>query len=443
LVLSLLPNDNTVDWQNTSPNVAGSYVASVYGDWAKTPEGTDYVQNLYNPPTTPSGTVPPTGLTTTEPSPTKKGIEVITEGGYDFVVERDDTGKIVGYEKLGVSKESSQDVSPDTLAGLNYQRERDASDLRRQQLGTQMEQANAYASTVWKGIQENNPLNEYNQTKQQELYDAYEKGKAEILNTMPASAWASKYLKSTEPNPYKPKQQTNALEASGRQLEQLKVQKDYYTEQLKALNKNIKDPENPTYLDTNTKTLLSFAKAQIKDADDRINNLELSNSGVITPAIQRLMDKNPGSTYMDIMQAASEYMNNPGAEGTVKGQKLPAYEGLDMETKQLLSAVGGELYYEPSAAPKEPELNIPDWMRSMLEGSPSVVKGRDTSKWAKAITPSGQGWASLVPSQRDAWADYAEQTLQGSSNDLVSSMNMQRPQNLRLGKSWAAAKGRY
>jgi hypothetical protein len=352
-------------------------------------------------------------------------------------------------DTLGLGTTSNKGISDEYQAGLAWEKEKFGmqqdlanQDYNRQILGKQMEDSSAYAATVWKGIQENNPLNEYREDIKQQLYDEFERGKKAAEDSLEPADFVGRYLTKSVKNPNNPPRQTNALEDSSKQLEQLKVQKDYYTEQLKALNKNIKDPENPTYMDTNTKTLLSFVKAQIKDAEDRISTLNLSNSGAITPAVQRLMDKNPGSSYMDIMQAASEYMNNPGAEGTVKGQKLPAYEGLDMETKQLLGAVGGELYYEPYVEPKEPELDIPDWLQPMVEGEPTSVKGTDVKKWASAITPSGQGWNRLAPTQKNMFASYADKTGR-TAEDLYSSMQMQLPKTLQLGRNWSASKRFY
>jgi hypothetical protein len=422
---------------------------------------------LFAPKTTiPGGTVPLTDTTgTTYPPGTDMVGDVsaweyfgITKEQYekDKIQARAIGMDIATYEKqkaeflaeqMGIG--GNKGISAEYQAGLEWEKQKFGmqqdlanQDYNRQILGKQMEDSSAYAATVWKGIQENNPLNEYREDIKQQLYDEFERGKKAAEDSLEPADFVGRYLTKSVKNPNNPPRQTNALEDSSKQLEQLKVQKDYYTEQLKALNKNIKDPENPTYMDTNTKTLLSFVKAQIKDAEDRISTLNLSNSGAITPAVQRLMDKNPGSSYMDIMQAASEYMNNPGAEGTVKGQKLPAYEGLDMETKQLLGAVGGELYYEPYTAPKEPELDIPDWLRPMVEGEPSSVKGTDVKKWASAITPSGQGWNRLVPTQKNMFASYADKTGR-TAEDLYSSMQMQLPKTLQLGRNWSASKRFY
>jgi len=401
-------------------------------------------------PTIPSGVLP-TDTTGGKPAPAGGGglaslgqPEVITIGGYDFALIRGVDGSIQEVRNLGASKESSQDVSPDTAANIAWQREQLATDRQTKLMELARQHSEQYTADIWRGISETNPLSQFYPQAQPLSEDAksWDAMKAEVMAGTDPTSYFDRYLISHKENPYvpkvQPKPQGTKLEEVGRLLNEYKVQKEFYQAQIDATEKQLGDDTNPLLRTPQVKDMLTHFQAQVDDANNRIQGLKAIGTGTghIGGGISQLM-ADTGMSYMSGITTAMDYMNNP---------EKPEYMSLPMETKQALTYAALDAGYgenQGGGVAPEPSFDIPDWMQSHLE-KPSwgvPAKGLDATKWPKLTTPSGQSWAQLSPGQQGMWSSWAKVT-EGAARpgDLYASMKSQLPQNLSLGKTWASAR---
>jgi hypothetical protein len=261
---------------------------------------------------------------------------------------------------------------------------------------------------------------------QQQLEQAFEQAKTDLLDTLKPSDWVSRWLVTNKKNPWS-KATSVGEQSTNETLQDYQEEEKFYAKQIKAIQEQINDPNNPL-LQKDAQPMMDYLKANLDNAKQK--QLDIQAGSYAGTSMKNLMDTT-GMSYSTALKTALDYANNP---------EKPEYSNLSMEERQSLSYAAMDAGYgQESATPSAPKLDIPTWMQGTIEGTPSYVSGTDTSKWAKSITPSSQQWNTWSPTQQSMWGNYTYQTGgEESVNDLVASMETQRPQALRLGKTQKA-----
>jgi hypothetical protein len=265
------------------------------------------------------------------------------------------------------------------------------------------------------------------------LQAEFEKMREDILSSLEPTDWAQKWVVNNYENPYVT-QPENPTQAQEDYINQLTSEKSFYESELERLQSKLDDPYNPLYLDQTTLNSMTMLKNKIEGLQ---RNIDASTLGADVPkysGIGQVM-QNFGWDYTTALQVIQDY----AASGDLsKWGQIPE---LTPQQKIALDEAATQWKGDTQAMNKQNvnNLNIPTWLQPMLAGNASQVSWNpktQTGNWAEAITPSGQMWGQLNPTQKSLWGSYLSTSGQ-SAEDLQSQMEQQLPKNLNLGRTWA------
>ena len=223
-------------------------------------------------------------------------------------------------------------------------------------------------------------------------------------------------------NPYSPPPQETTEEALDKNNQKIK----FFEDELKTMQARTKDPTDVLFESSAVTTRMNELKTAI--AGLKANKEQLEVQG-LWPGIHVAADElgvDPKSLW-----ERSGILWERGAEAA-------ELAGMGEEQEQILESIAGGRYAGTMAGQPRPReemaLQTPSWLRSMQEHPSETIPFNGASR---AITPSGQKWGRLSPSQRQQYYGYAEHAGQ-RPEDLMWQMDIQKPRPLTLGRRWAA-----
>jgi hypothetical protein len=366
--------------------------------------------------------------------------EQITQMALDSGLTEEEVRRQLAFNTAGLKTTADSSISPDTQAQIDYAREQSDQDRRNQLLATQKAGAEQSSASTWQSI--NNAQQEWSQgtsasqkQRQQELNDAYEQARADMVASLNPTDWVQKHLISNKPNPYTLPETLNTVTSDEDKALNLKESISFYSSQVKALEEQINDVNNPL-LQKDSQQMMDYLKGNLQNAKQQQADLQAGKVG--SQAMKNLMEST-GMSFNSALRTTLDYSTNPND---------PKYQNLSMQEKQALSYAALDAGYagygsdSGGSVKKEPELDIPDWLRpSIGGGNVASVKGTDVTKWAQPVTPSGQLWNQWNPTQKEMYSSYAKGQGSQRPDDLVSQMQMQTPRNINFGNYWKSARG--
>lgn len=101
-------------------------------------------------------------------------------------------------------------------------------------------------------------------------------------------------------------------------------------------------------------------------------------------------------------------------------------------------ASGGATVGRPSPY-VETRTKVPTWLQTAAGVGKYVPP---EGQKIPILTPSGQSWSALSPTQKEMWGGLANTVGQRSESDILNQMQVQLPQNPSLGRRWQPARAR-
>lgn len=323
-----------------------------------------------------------------------------------------DTGEITPWQQAQLDFQKQQFEWGKTQAEIEAQN-------KRNELWTANQQAQE--AQFWSGM-----ANKQAQAgiDQNAIYEkAYEDARQSMLSSLSPTDWVQKYQVTNMTNPY-----TKSEPGTREQVDTMIQERRDISDAIKEMESQANDPNNPATLET-MKNALAYLKSERDRLGSDIMGFKLGQIGGLSE-VKRVADT-VGTSYWDALNKSITYAQNPDS---------PEFADMSMEEKQAIGIAARTFMVAPAKV-EEPTLNIPDWLQPAIgAGTTTKVTGVNATKWPSPVTPSGQYWNKLTPTQQAMFGSYA--TAQGSQNpnDLVSQMRMQTPRNLNLGKYWKSSR---
>lgn len=307
----------------------------------------------------------------------------------------------------------------------------DASRLQGEKWAAQTASANAWLTNTLNYNTQENAMME----RQKALEEGFEQGRQlslRELNADPYKNWLTISDVKAKKNPYTVGD-VDPVVANEIEVKKIDNSIKYYTDKLKELDQQLKDPTNPTYANSDyldAKDQLSNILSSLKDRRFEVEGGVDFTGGYMKNAldtVNNLPGKNllgmPDTNYNEIAKMAWEYGTSP--------QKYPA--GIGGIPKEQLAVIYEAMNAGGSPAPVDRGTRTPDWLKTFTPGIGEYIPREGAV--AQGITPSLQSWNRLAPTQRSMLSGYYERAGQ-NTDDMLWSMDIQTPKNLGLGRTW-------
>jgi|6_EtaG_2_1085325.scaffolds.fasta_scaffold01346_2 hypothetical protein len=366
------------------------------------------------------------------PVTTRPRVETIDGVRFLVVTAPDGT---VRYEPYGEAP--TQDVDEGPTEWQQYQMQKDVEDRNwaRQQEEEANERAQQGLLAEQYGYQAQRLANygrdvdaeraELKRLKNEMEYDSFIRSRIAALSASPRS-WIDLYKWQNEPNPFAVQQRTPEEEVVAAEKE-VKL----YQAASNILSKREKDPTDPLFVSANPnisnqpltpeQTFAAGIRQRLRNAEDKLIEFTIPTEAEAGAA------DITGTTPEKIRGLAHQWASN---------REHPDFANVTPEEQRALMAVAMESGFGDKPAPPAPTMpEIPRWLQTA-----SGITGRVPKTRQPMLTPSGQSWSRLNPTQREMFAGLSDFAGERPFEDVIGQTQSMLPQAPSLGSNrWSAA----
>lgn len=176
-------------------------------------------------------------------------------------------------------------------------------------------------------------------------------------------------------------------------------------------------------------------RARMKNPNDHLTPDSIANPSNLEEETAAVILQAENTTNQKLMEIEAQRAIGRGLAQTGKGLPLTASGASEAAywATPRATATGNYVVGKPEAknqVPLTPE--IPDWL---VRASGLAGRVPETRNASNILTPSGQSWQGMLPSQQSQYAGLVDWAGKRSIGDVLGQMQMQLPQPTR-GKTW-------